>query len=66
MSNQKFKPGDVVLLRSGGPEMTVKCYEPKDGTEVTCTWFGTKGLEEKSFPQDLLELNPDVDINDFY
>ncbi len=65
MSHQKFKPGDVVVLKSGGPAMTVKYYEPKDGADVTCTWFGGKGLVEKSFPQDLLELE-ETDDADLY
>jgi len=66
MIEQKFKPGDVVMLRSGGPQMTVKCYEPKDGFEVTCTWFDNKTLEEKSFLQDLLDLDREMNSDDIY
>jgi len=66
MTTQRFKPGDVVILRSGGPDMTVKCYEPNDSTDVVCTWFGPKGLEEKSFPQDLIDLVQRMTIDDLY
>ncbi len=32
-----FKPGDVVMLRSGGPAMTVRDPDADDG--VLCVWF---------------------------
>jgi uncharacterized protein YodC (DUF2158 family) len=32
-----FKPGDVVRLRSGGPDMTVSLV---DGHNVHCVWWG--------------------------
>lgn len=41
MTNQKFKTGDVVQLKSGGPWMTVVGVE--DG-EVSCTWFDKDNL----------------------
>ncbi len=52
--DQIFETGDVVRLKSGGPNMTVVKYEPKDGVEVTCQWFNTDKLIEKSFHQDTL------------
>ncbi len=36
MSNSSFVPGDVVLLKSGGPQMTIKWVE--DGNAY-CEWF---------------------------
>lgn len=40
---QEFKQGDVVRLKSGGPQMTVSYIkEDKDTPEysdVTCCWF---------------------------
>ncbi len=33
----KFQKGDVVQLKSGGPEMTV--VEVDEKGRVTCTWF---------------------------
>jgi len=71
MAEQKFKPGDVVQLKSGGPEMTVRGYKmiqpfdapayPSD-TEVECEWFDDKNQRQKgTFNQDTLEAVPDVD-----
>lgn len=48
-----MKPGDVVMLKSGGPEMTVSAIE---GEKVYCEWFdGTKPLS-KSFPAVSLDV----------
>lgn len=38
MPKTRVKPGDVVTLVSGGPEMTVNC-EPDDTGQVQCVWF---------------------------
>jgi uncharacterized protein YodC (DUF2158 family) len=55
MSNN-FKAGDVVVLKSGGPKMTVTRVE---GSHVFCSWFvGTKS-EKGNFPPDALELAQD-------
>lgn len=32
----EFEPGDIVMLKSGGPMMTVECV--KDG-EASCVYF---------------------------
>jgi uncharacterized protein YodC (DUF2158 family) len=49
MSEEAFKVGDVVQLKSGGPRMTVTNYGPSAmGGEmlVWCDWFdGTKKLD---------------------
>ena len=43
------RPGDVVRLKSGGPEMTVRCLMPKDA--AVCDWFDDGGcLDNKAFP----------------
>ncbi|WP_442909830.1 YodC family protein [Hyphomicrobium sp.] len=46
-----LKVGDVVILKSGGPEMTVS-EEPKrtDADHVWCQWFGGRKLEKGRFP----------------
>lgn len=36
MANQKFKAGDLVELKSGGPVMTV---EEMFMTDARCVWF---------------------------
>lgn len=38
----KIKTGDVVKLRSGGPEMTVEAVEQGEG-EVRCVFFNATG-----------------------
>ena len=35
----KFKAGDVVVLKSGGPKMTVQGYLKTEDTKLSCTWF---------------------------
>jgi len=61
----KFKTGDVVQLKSGGPIMTVVGYHVAhfpDGTSQTsdtnveCTWFNEKNERKSStFHEDTLE-----------
>jgi len=46
--------GDIVKLKSGGPEMTVQ-KEYGDGT-YRCQWFAGKKLEGGIFPVESLEL----------
>ena len=58
-----FKPGEVVLLRSGGPSMTVVAV---DEDEIKCVWIGEEGeLFRESLPPVALELvETDVDEDD--
>ena len=49
----KFKIGDIVKLKSGGPEMTVM----KAGDSlITCQWFAGKKLALGRFEMDSLNL----------
>lgn len=50
-----FEIGQIVQLKSGGPEMTVKRV-PGTGSVYTCQWFAGKKLEEGVFPPDSLLL----------
>ncbi|MEI3553707.1 MAG: DUF2158 domain-containing protein [Alistipes senegalensis] len=57
-----FKIGDVVVLKSGGPKMTVSEYPIKmiDGSEnyaqVQCKWFNDNNhLTQSTFYVDELE-----------
>ncbi|WP_222832266.1 YodC family protein [Pseudomonas sp. SC3(2021)] len=52
MSNNGFKTGDVVKLKSGGPDMSVKS---ENGKHLTCQWFAGKKLEQGIFHIDTLE-----------
>ncbi|MEI7209242.1 DUF2158 domain-containing protein [Pectobacterium carotovorum] len=54
MSN-KFKSGDIVKLKSGGPDMTVKIYSSSQGDSFLCQWFAGKKLEQGYFKPDSLE-----------
>ncbi|MEN0678664.1 YodC family protein [Plesiomonas shigelloides] len=46
-----FKSGDIVKLKSGGPEMTVQSVT----TVVVCQWFAGKKLELGRFNPNSLE-----------
>jgi uncharacterized protein YodC (DUF2158 family) len=54
----KFKVGDLVQLKSGGPVMTIDGMYPTDpGTKAdyyTCKWFSGKKVESESFDEDSL------------
>lgn len=52
-----FKVGDVVVLKSGGPEMTVEDPQNFRG-QVECQWFGGRKLESGSFPPASLKYPP--------
>ena len=61
---QKFKTGDIVQLKSGGPEMTVKEYKrvtkpdltgAVSDNELICEWFDKNELKTGYFHQDSLE-----------
>lgn len=64
---QKFKIGDVVTLKSGGPSMTVDGYEAylvslnepmkESETELNASWFKDKERKSGKFHQDTLELD---------
>jgi uncharacterized protein YodC (DUF2158 family) len=47
-----FQPGDVVCLKSGGPDMTVEVVETNSnaGAVVTCIWFLERTLYRASLP----------------
>jgi uncharacterized protein YodC (DUF2158 family) len=47
-----FKVGDVVVLNSGGPEMTV---EALSGDRVVCCWFNNGKNERAQFALAMLK-----------
>lgn len=52
-----FKPGDVVTLKSGGPDMTVTRVEHEAGqTLVFCAWFTGNKSEAGYWPAESLKL----------
>jgi uncharacterized protein YodC (DUF2158 family) len=55
---KRFKVGDIVQLKSGGPDMTVKEYG-LDPDDVWCQWFGGRKLEVGQFPEgSLIPVTP--------
>jgi uncharacterized protein YodC (DUF2158 family) len=48
-----FNSGDVVILKSGGPSMTVSDVE---GDEVICDWFDGKKRMRDSFQASTLQI----------
>jgi len=51
-----FKIGDVVMLKSGGPKMTVEYafYKTYIGGYYTCIWFSSCDVLRGDFPKDAL------------
>src|SRR5689334_11082166 len=56
-----FKSGDLVVLKSGGPTMTVdsvntSIFDDNKITGIVCVWFVGEKLERVRFEQDAIEL----------
>ena len=56
-----FKSGDLVVLKSGGPAMTVETVntdisDDKKITGIVCVWFVGEKLERVRFEQGLLSM----------
>ncbi|WP_447779334.1 YodC family protein [Variovorax boronicumulans] len=51
----KYNVGDVVGLKSDGPDMTVRQVPEKPKGSYGCQWFAGKKLESGIFPEDSLE-----------
>lgn len=54
MAKPEFEIGDIVKLKSGGPDMTVQDYEAAY-SRYTCQWFAGKKLEKGYFKEASLE-----------
>lgn len=54
----KYKSGDVVKLKSGGPNMTVQSYMVTTSSSVSktvqCKWFAGAKSETSNFHEDML------------
>lgn len=57
MAQGRFQVGEVVKLKSGGPEMTVEesLEESFGDASYRCQWFAGKKLESGVFPEAGLE-----------
>ena len=55
MGNNEFKKGDVVVLKSGGPKMTIRDFTwnaysgQRNNDEVLCYWFKDGSLVQDEF-----------------
>lgn len=49
----KFSVGDVVVLKSGGPRMTVESIDA-ESSKAHCVWFDKAVAKHGDFPIDLL------------
>lgn len=52
---KEFVSGDIVKLKSGGPEMTVREWNLMSKVYI-CQWFAGKKLEQGLFHPDSLTL----------
>ncbi|WP_241303039.1 YodC family protein [Burkholderia stabilis] len=53
MATDNFKTGDIVKLRSGGPDMTI--HDSASDGEYKCQWFAGKKLESGWFRPEALQ-----------
>lgn len=51
---EKFEAGDVVLLKSGGPKMTIDSYD-QDDEKYRCEWFVEGKVQHQLFRASSLE-----------
>lgn len=59
---QKFKIGDVVVLKSGGPDMTIHADEINDADFFgiyECVWFVDEEMKFENFHQNALMKIPE-------
>ena len=58
----QLKKGDVVKLKSGGPEMTVlQVSQKQDSVKVLCQWFDdNQQLQKNEFDEEILETSSDI------
>ena len=57
----KFKPGDIVQLKSGGPPMTVEREQIYGEGGWQCAWFAGAKESQKVFAE--AALQPYVDVS---
>ena len=57
----QFNVGDSVMLKSGGPTMTILSTSVGSTDQVSCRWFDGKKFHTELFPPDSLRLVDDSD-----
>lgn len=59
-----FKVGDVVLLRSGGPKMTITSLPSQHFSGILCEWFDRTGVPAQArFPAESLKKVRQIDLD---
>jgi uncharacterized protein YodC (DUF2158 family) len=58
VNESRYKPGEQVMLQSGGPYMTV---ERVTGDQISCVWFFENDLKHATFLSPLLRFRSDVE-----
>jgi uncharacterized protein YodC (DUF2158 family) len=63
---RKLKVGDIVRLKSGGPDMTIESIESLSfmGADYNCQWFTDKKLVYGSFKEETLEVVKIAETNE--
>lgn len=51
----KFSEGDIVKLKSGGPNMSVREVKGS-GKLIVCQWFAGSNLKQGHFNEETLEI----------
>ena len=49
----QFKAGDVVCLKSGGPDMTIESIQIEEGDQTisaSCVWFDGRAIQRTTLP----------------
>jgi uncharacterized protein YodC (DUF2158 family) len=54
----EFKPGDLVVLKSGGPVMTVDSIDDLASLGIACVWFAGAKRETAYFRAESIEPAP--------
>lgn len=57
-ATQRFRIGDVVTLKSGGPDMTIVGVNVLRGPAYAVTWFDGRKQGGTTFPEDALQPAP--------
>ena len=56
-----FKAGDIVQLKSGGPDMTIEKAEGLTDGKIKCIWFDGDKKTHDFFVPETLEIVKDED-----
>ncbi|KQN74041.1 DUF2158 domain-containing protein [Devosia sp. Leaf64] len=58
MAGKKFKAGDLVQLKAGGPKMVVEKFTPHNES-YRCSWFAGAKHNSENFTEESIEIYSD-------